>query len=293
MKSFFIFFFCFFQFSFLSAQDSLNVISDSSIIAQQDSIREIIIDTDAVKKYASFGTWNSSFTENKNATRFDIEQERTNENNALIFYFLIGILVVLTVLRLAFTKDFEELIQSFMNANISSQLFRTQKGDISISSFLLQFIFIFTISIFVRYVLLFFYPHSALQNNFSILLLIFLFTFFVALKIILLKVIGYIFEVDQFTSEYIYNFTTITKVLGISMIPILFMFYTSSEKYFNIIFGIALAMVCICVVMLIARGLSTTYKLMYRSVYHFLIYICVAEILTVFLFIKLLTKTAI
>jgi hypothetical protein len=50
---------------------------------------------------------------------------------------------------------------------------------------------------------------------------------------------------------------------------------------------------CIGVVMIVIRGLSTTYKLMYSSLYHFLIYICVGEILPIFLFFKLLTKTAI
>jgi len=293
LKPFLFFLFGFFFCGFLPAQDSLPTFNDSISLSQTDSLREIIIDTLAVKKNAAFANLISSFTENKIATKFDIEQERLTENNAWVFYFLVVILITLTTLRLAFSKDFEELFLSFRNANISSQLFRTKKDDISISSFLLQLIFIITISIFVRYAVLHFYPHSALQNNFSIIILIFLFTFFVVAKIILLKLIGYIFEINSFTDEYIFNFTTITKVLGISMIPLLFMFYSSTEKYFNFIYITAIVIVCICVVMLIVRGLSTTYKLMYRSVYHFLLYICIAEILTVFLFIKLLTKTAI
>jgi hypothetical protein len=39
------------------------------------------------------------------------------------------------------------------------------------------------------------------------------------------------------------------------------------------------------------RGLSTGIKLMYKSVYHFFIYVCVVEISPIFLLFKLLTKT--
>jgi hypothetical protein len=279
---------------FLSAQNALSgvVHADTSSI-YSDSAQSMIIDTAMIYRSAHSAFYNSSFSNTGKPKWYDIEQQRNHKNDAWIFFILLLLLIILTGLKLAFHNDFENLFSVFANSNIASQIGRTTKDDITLSSVLMSTIFITTISMLTRFALLHFYPHSVLQNNFSIGILIILFTFFSIVKYALLKYIGNIFEIMPVVDEYLLNLSAITRTIGISMIPILFMLYASSEKYFIPILIISLIILCAGVVMIVIRGLSTSYKLMYSSMYHFLIYICVGEILMVFLFIKLLTKTVI
>ena len=293
MKSFLIAL-IFFLPSYLSAQDDpLGAMHTDSASVSSDSTADIVIDTAAIYQSARSAIYNSPITTGEKPEWYDIEQQRNGKDDAWIFFILLQLLIVLTILKLAFHNDFENLFKIFANSNIASQIGRTAKDDITLSSVLMSTIFITTMSLFTRFVMLHFYPHSVLQNNFSIVILIFLFTFFSVIKYVSLKYIGSIFEITSTVDEYIFNLSAITRTIGISMIPILFMLYASSEKYFNFILIISLIILSIGVVMVVIRGLSTSYKLMYSSMYHFLIYICVGEILPVFLFIKLLTKTVI
>ena len=265
---------------------------NDSIIAA-DSTQIIIIDTAAVQNAVGIASYTSSLTTGEKQKWYDIEQEKKTKNDAWVFFTLVLLLVVLTTLKLAFSNDFNDLFRSVINSNIASQIVRSSKEDISLSSFLMNGIFVIAISVYTRFILLHFYPYSVLQNNFSIVILIFLFTFFFVAKYASLRFIGNIFDIPSYVDEYLFNLSAIIRTIGISMIPILFMLYASSEKYFVFIFITSLIVMSIGVVMIVIRGLSTSYKLMYSSVYHFLIYICVGEILPIFLFFKLLTKTAI
>jgi hypothetical protein len=284
----------FFLPTYLSAQDDiLAAMNADSASITSDSIAEVVFDTAAIFKSANSTFNNSAITTGGKPQWYDIEQQRKGRDDAWIFFILLQLLIVLTVLKLAFHNDFDNLFKIFGSTNIASQMGRNGKDDVSLSSILMSSIFITTMSVLTRFVMLHFYPHSVLQNNFSIVALIFLFTFFSVVKYVSLKYIGNIFEITSTVDEYLFILSAITRTIGISMIPILFIFYASSEKYFNSILIVSLIILCIGVVMVVIRGLSTSYKLMYSSMYHFLIYICVGEILPIFLFIKLLTKTVI
>lgn len=277
----------------LSAQDdTLSVATDSTAVP--DSTEQVIvIDTAAVQHADSVAAYRSSLTVGERPLWYDIEQERRMPDNTFMFLLLVALLVVLTTLKLAFSNDFIDLFRSVASSNIASQIVRTSREDLSLSSFLMNGIFVVAISIYTRFVLLHFFPYSALSDNFSIVKLIILFTFFFVAKFATLRYIGNLFELRASVDEYLFNLSAIVRTIGIAMIPILFMLYASSEKYFLFIFIASLVILSAGGIMIIVRGLSTSYKVMYSSLYHFLIYICVGEILPVFLFIKLLTKTAI
>ena len=277
----------------IHAEQTDAIVSDHDSITSGDSAQIIVIDTAAVKKAVGIASYTSTIITGEKQKWYDIEQERKTKNDAWVFFILVALLIVLTTLKLAFSNDFNDLFRSVVNSNIASQIVRSSREDISLSSFLMNGIFVIAVSVYTRFILLHFYPYSVLQNNFSIVVLIFLFTFFFVAKYALLRYIGNIFDITSYVDEYLFNLSAIVRTIGISMIPILFMLYASSEKYFVFIFIASLLVLCIGVVMIVIRGLSTSYKLMYSSVYHFLIYICVGEILPIFLFFKLLTKTAI
>jgi len=221
----------------------------------------------------------------------DIEQLNSTQKSAFVFVLLILMLAALTYLKTAFGKDLDELVQSVTNQNLAQQIFRTQSKEISFSTAVLNLNFIVVMSLYVQFILVKYFHVSSSQHMSSILFMIFLFTFFYLGKIAALKAIGVLFEVSDACDEYIFNFTTVCKTLGLTLLPALFIFYAAPQKFFNFVFIITVLIFAGVLIIFLYRGLSTAYKLLYRSVYHFFIYVCVVEISTIFLLFKLLTKT--
>ena len=221
----------------------------------------------------------------------DVQQMVPTQNNTLLFILLVALLMVLVYIKVAYTKVLEDLFQSIWNQNMALQIFRTQSSDFTLSSFLLHINFIVAISLYAQFVFVKFFGLNTFDSTSSLLFLIFLFTFFYVSKQLVIKTIGVVFDANEIANEYVYNFFTICKTLGLSMIPMLFVFYTSSSTVFNIAVVITFIVLACFGLLYLWRGLSTGYKILYRSVYYFFIYVCVVEVSPIFLLIKLLTKT--
>lgn len=236
--------------------------------------------------------YQSPFVEEKDKIiTSNIQQMKSTQNNGALFSVLVGLLVILVYVRVAYSKVIDDLFQSILNQNMALQIFRTQSNDFTLSSFLLHINFIVAISLYAQFVFVRYFELSAFDDTSSLLFLIFLFTFFYVAKQLVVMLIGVVFDEREIASEYTYNFFTICKMLGLSMIPMLFIFYTSSASAFNVMLIVSLIILVGFALLYLWRGLSTGYKILYKSVYYFFIYVCVVEISPVFLLIKLLTKT--
>ncbi len=285
-----LFLFLFLIISGFSQTDSvyLKHEADSILAEKYSSVDSIINHT-----YADYSNHKSFLAEENKPVLNDIQQFNSAQRNGFIFVMLMLLLAALTYVKTAFSKYLEEMLQSVFNQNLSQQIFRTQSGEISFADILLNANFVVTISLYVRFFLMKHVHVLSLESFSSVLFLIFLFTFFYLGKIIVVQFIGKIFELQPVYDEYIFNFTTLCKTLGLTLLPALFIFYVAPVKFFNFIFLITILFFVAFALIFVWRALSTAYKLLYRSVYHFFIYVCVVEISLMFLFIKLLTKTII
>lgn len=260
--------------------------SDTTLLAQST-----YSDSNEMHKYLAIDSYTSFLLRGGQKLVYDIQQLHSNKTNVSVFLLLMLMLCILTYVKVAFSKDIEELFQSFTNSSISQQIFRTQSGEISLSSFLLHVNFIIALSIYVQFILANYFHQMPFKNFSSVLMLIFLFTFFYLIKILVIKFIGIVFELNEECNEYIYHFTIVCKIVGLTLIPALFFFHATQEKFSKLFFIITILILIAFALVFVWRGLSTGYKLLYRSVYHFFIYVCVVEISTIFLLFKLLTKT--
>jgi hypothetical protein len=275
----------------IAAMQTYAQVADTAAIATTDT--SVVLATQPDSNTLRAGLYHSPLLDMGKAEVFDVQQYRHTSRNMLIFILLMVMLGALTYLKTAFNKDIEELLQSVYNQNIAQQIFRTRSREISFSSVVLTLNFVVVMSLYVRFILLQYFHVTTLEQNGSTLLIIFLFTFFYLGKILALKFIGLMFDANDACEEYIYNFSLVCKTLGLALLPALFIFYTAPENFFNIIFIVTIFISTMMLLLFAWRGLSTGYKLMYRSVYHFFIYVCVVEISPIFLLFKLLTKTII
>jgi hypothetical protein len=248
-------------------------------------------DSIALLKYQPLATGKSALLDQNKRVLFDVQQSKFLRKNIFGFFLLMAMLGVLTYIKIVFGKQVEELFQSFINSNIAQQIFRTQSNEISFSSFLLHTNFIVALSLYLQFVLINYFHVTALKSFFSIAELIFLFTFFYLTKLLAVKFTGLVFEVKEESNAYAFDFSSQCKIVGLTLIPALFVLYVAPEKFFNVILDFTILIALIISAIFIWRGLSTGMKFMYRSAYHFFIYVCVVEISPIFLLFKLLTKT--
>ncbi len=283
-----------FLFQILSAFCIAQVSDSIQQIQLLDSVKEAARAKDSVDfiKYQSVINYQTPLTNTEGKTaRSDIQQMLSNGKNTIVFIVLLALLILVTYTRIFFGNEINYLILSMINRSAAMQSLRTQVSELSIASFILHINFILALSLYVRFFLVHYYSVSSLESFSSILFLSFLFTLFYVAKIVSMKVLGNILELTNECNEYIFYFTTTCKTLGLVLIPALFIFYTAEKYFFDFIF-VASIIICVAFVfMFVWRGLSTSTKLLYRSVYHFFIYVWVIEILPIFLLFKLLTKT--
>lgn len=283
-------------FLFLLTLSARSQLTDTLSVHVQDSLKATQHTADSILllHYLNLSNYLSPFyTTSGKAIVYDVQQMNTGRNSASVFFVLTALLVLLTYVKTAYSKEVEEMLQSLVNRNIAMQMFRTQTNELTFSSFLLHLNFVVVMSMYVRFVLVHYYNVSSLENFPSILFLVFLFTFFYVTKIVVVKLLGATFEVSETSNEYVYHFTVVCKTLGLALLPALFVFYVAPSFAFNFVFVFSNIIIALFATVFIWRGLSTGYKLMYRSVYHFFIYVCVVEISPIFLLFKLLTKTVV
>ncbi|MFN8321550.1 MAG: DUF4271 domain-containing protein [Chitinophagales bacterium] len=271
------------------AADSLQTdLADST-----QTVLYVPLDSQTIQSYNTYSNQHSFLIDGNKPWENNIQQYNRMHNSGVALAILMVLLGVLTYIKVFFGSELQDIVYSVFNRNLSMQLFRTQSGEITFSSFLLHVNFLVAVSLYLQFYLEKYFPVTSSNQFVTLIILIFLFTFFYLIKIVLMNLIGVVFELKEECSLYVYDFTTLCKTLGLTLIPALFVFYTAPKIFYNFIFLMSALIAGSFILIFVFRGLSTATKLMYRSVYHFFIYVCVVEISTVFLFFKLLTKTII
>jgi hypothetical protein len=138
----------------------------------------------------------------------------------------------------------------------------------------------------------YFYPAIRYDTLTLTIILVFLFTLFIAIKVLVANIIGFIFDEVDAAKFYVQEFHIAIQTIGISIFPLILISTLVTHDNFIFLFYALLLVLFFFFLYFALRGLSTSMNLMYKSLYHFLLYICVEEILVVFLFLKLLTKIA-
>lgn len=260
----------------VSAVDSYHVVIDTSFLLHNDSLSNL----------------RSSFSELPNAWRSDIQLVHYRQKPVWIFIWILFSLVMFTVLRNLFKHELGLLLLSFTNKRLAAHSSRSSTSSVTVFSLFLLVMFVVNCSVLTVFTLRYFFPEKYIDTTQFLFLLIFLFTFFIIVKTVAARVLGAVFDLHETAEVYIDDLYVSIKMLAIATFPQVMLIYVADEKIRLFLISIFIISIFIMGASLLWRGLSTSIELMYKSVYHFFIYICIAEILVVFLFIKLLTQNA-
>ena len=205
-----------------------------------------------------------------------------------MFYFMVGLLFYFAIVKFFFGKYLANLMTLFFRASMRQQQLREQVLQSPFPSLLLNVLFVFSGGLYGAYLMRFYHYGSQerfwfhFQNCAIILAILYL------LKFLILKIIGWIFNLNRAVDIYLFVVFMTNKVIGSFLLPFLVLITFSGPLLTEIGITLSIIMVCLFYVYRFIAAYSALYKEIKISGLHFILYLCAFEIAPLLLIYKVL-----
>ena len=220
---------------------------------------------------------------------YEIIAERKPMGKEVLFYILTGLVALLAGIRLIFPKYFKNLFLLFMQTSMRQKQTRENLLQNNLASIFLNILFMVSAGIYITLLVLYKHWVDLSFNHLLLYGVVFLFVVYIV-KYIFLAFSGWVFNVPEATSVYSFVVFLVNKVLGIILIPFVWIitFSPFPIKQVAITISAGIILVLFLYRYLISFGvIRTNLKV---SVLHFFLYLCAVELLPLFLIYKLLVN---
>nr|WP_294900553.1 DUF4271 domain-containing protein [uncultured Pedobacter sp.] len=209
-------------------------------------------------------------------------------------WFLVAILTLLTmfgVVRLVFSKEIANLFRAFFDNRVLSQIDKEENVLITWQFIFLYLIFSFTVGLFIC-LLMYKTGASSAATDFSSFLIVSLAAFvFFGLKIFTIKFLGFLFELQKLTREYL-NIIYLTYINSLFLLlPATFILtFVGFNHGHLVIWGF----VVLFSIFIGFQLLRLTFKILLNhqlSKFYLFLYLCTLEICPILLFVKTINSS--
>jgi len=217
-------------------------------------------------------------------------QKRSDYGKEGVFYLLCGLLLFFAFIRLFFNKYLQNLLSVFFRISMKQKQMREQLLQAPLPSLLLNIFFVITSSIYIAF-LLRIYRFNVTENFWWLLIYCVLIVVAVYLvKFLALKFVGWVFNMREASSTYIFIVFLINKLLGIFLMPFLVLMAFSETGLLTIWITLSYIVIFIAFAYRYVSALGPIRREINVSPLHFFIYLCAFEIIPVILIYKVLFK---
>ena len=152
----------------------------------------------------------------------------------ILFYGMVFLVMLFALVRLSFSKYFTDLFRLFFRTTLKQRQLSEQLVQAPLPSVFLNVFFLINTGLYLS----FWIDHSK-ANPFAsfwwlLLYIILGLTFSYLIKFAWLKIAGWLFNVPGAVESYIFLVFLINKMLGILLMPILFVLAFSGEQLFPV-----------------------------------------------------------
>lgn len=271
-----------------SVKDSTRVLIVKPNIAdslQRDSLQKDSLKHDSIRLAAIAAAKRDSLAAKKIKLMPGIE--KTVANSDEIFYILIFILFFLSLIKAAFPKYFDSLFTLSFQATFRQTQTREQMAQNFFPAFMLNILFALCGGVFITLYAgsekwsslpfweLFVYSTGILLLAYSVKYLVISFT-------------GWVFNAKEAATEYRFVVFLVNKLLGILVIPLLFLIAYSSDRMKGIAITIVLCLVVFSMAVRYIVSLARIRKNLSVTAFHFFVYLCAVEIIPLLVIYKVL-----
>ncbi len=213
-------------------------------------------------------------------------KKRTDKD--MLFYGLMGLLLYFAVLRLLFPKYLSDLWRLFFRTTLKQRQLTEQLSQTPLPSLLFNLLFVIAGGLYAAF--LFYYTENRVPvHNFWLFVLyccaglagVYL------VKFVSLKATGWVFNVRALTDTYIFIVFIINKVLGIFLLPVLFIVAFSPAGVAGAAWVLSWTVIGGLLLYRYILALSAVRTYVQVSVFHFFLYFCAFEVAPVLVLYKL------
>ena len=217
---------------------------------------------------------------------------RAERNEAVssdgMFYLLMLMLFYFAIVKLFFAKYLANLLTLFFKASMRQHQLREQVLQSPFPSLLLNNLFIFSGGLYGAFLLQYyrygnpdrFWLHFL--NCAALLAVLYL------LKFVILKIVGWVFNINRAVETYLFVVFMTNKVIGIFLLPLLVLISFSGQLMTEITITISIIMICLFYIYRFIASYSTLHKEIKISGLHYFLYLCAFEIAPLLLIYKVL-----
>ena len=197
-----------------------------------------------------------------------------------LFPIILLVLAIYAVLRIFYSKYFSQMIMAFINNNLTNQIVRDenlllQRASIYLSVVfnLIAAMFLYLISIRLGWEL------GGLAEGWKrFLFLAGLVSAIYALKFLVLKIAGWLFDSEREMSVYIFNIFLINNVLGMALLPFVCLMAYNQALGINFLIILCVVLAGLAFLYRLFRGLTVGLSAASFSPLYLFLYLCTLEI---------------
>jgi hypothetical protein len=244
-----------------------------------------LIDT-LFKKYLYKGY---GFLDIKSISKSTLREGRARQTrDQWIIVIIVGLLLYTAILNRIMSKDFESVWQSFYSKRIMSQVSR-EEGMINSWTFLgLFLLFGLTFGLFLYQLAAYYHVFYSISGFQLFISLSFIILVLFAVKFLILKFIGFVFNINKLVSEYLSVLYLTYFNIAFVFLPVAVCFSLLTDQLIPYILGIALILIVIIFVWQYLRSsVNIISSILFHKFYLF-VYLCALEICPILILIKAL-----
>jgi len=211
--------------------------------------------------------------------------ERKPNSKDMIFYILLGLVIVLAIIRIIFTKYMRNLFTLFFQTSFRQNQTRDHLAQDSIASLLTNLIFVLCGGIYISLMTNFFDANSLTFTTMVIYGSIAV-TVTYLFKFIFLSFLGWIFNIKEMIQSYNFVVFLLNKIIGICLVPFVWLIAFSTDGIRQVAVTIS---ICLLILLFIYRyivGISIARKGIQVNALHFFLYLCCVEVMPLMLLFK-------
>lgn len=271
----------FFDSGSITKLDSSILINDST--QTKDSVVATANDTTIYKLLQAFPILNSQQPESR------ITAFRKINTTDYIFYLLVGIVFLLALIQILFSKYIKNIFNVFFQTSFRQTQTKEQLTQDNIAALLLNILFILSASTFVTLVAQKFnIINFPFWNIFIVAVVIF--TTIYLVKLMFTQFMGWVFNRKEAATAYSFIVFIVNKIVGVMLVPFLFLVAFSTNSIKELAFSTAIMLVAFLLFFRLFATYKTLSSRLKINAIHFFLYFCSIEILPLLIMYKLLTN---
>jgi Domain of unknown function (DUF4271) len=265
-------------------KDTANLKTDSLALAAAPKVKPV----SAYDLYLKKISQENVFLKPGKQRFVDTNPIRPYRNMDWLIYLMAGVLLVLSVIRLAYRKYFSDLFRAFLNPTLSQRQLKDQLSQSPFPNMLLNIFFAIALGLYFYLVL---YRQQVFPQAEPWLLipgLVVMVAVVYGFKYIMLRFCGWLFGNSELADAYIFILYLINKILGVLLVPFLVIIAFCKPEIARTFLYISLFFIVLLIIYRYIRSYSLVRQYLSFSKLHFFLYLCAFEVAPVLILTKVL-----